>query len=162
MLNQERMINKYLWVITILISLLIIPSDLFGGDMDKETEVEKEHKSDFKLKVKDDLITLNAKTALLREIIKELGNRMEIDVVGNIPEEEKVSVNFNRLSLKDALEKLSTNYGYQMDAEKEEGNIVKIIILPKGEEARTQEIESTKSVKHEPFQFEFDPSEFME
>ncbi|GJQ59123.1 MAG: hypothetical protein SCALA701_19240 [Candidatus Scalindua sp.] len=104
---------------------------------------------------------------------------MEIEVVGNIIEEEKISVEFEKLSIKEALEKLSSNYGYQIDSEKEEKNnhgnikhITKIIILPKGEEtaplrvtakdSEIQEREGKETLRPEPFKFVFDPSESLE
>ncbi|GJQ59121.1 MAG: hypothetical protein SCALA701_19220 [Candidatus Scalindua sp.] len=93
---------------------------------------------------------------------------MAIDVVGDITEEERTSIEFKKLSLAEALEKLSTNYGYLTDAEKGEkgdygdkSEIMKISILPKGKEMASIRI-ATKESKHpEPFKFEFDPAEDM-
>ncbi len=143
-------------------SLLTIIALLLGERSYGETEGKSEEKAGFELTVKDDLISLSAEDASLRGIIEELGSSMKIDVIGNIPEGEKISVNFNNLSLAEALDKLSSNYGYVIDSGKEENKIAKMIILPKGKESRIQEIESTTPVKHEPFKFEFDPTEYME
>ncbi len=170
MYKQERWRNKYPGLVIILLILLIIPSALFGED--KEIKAEKEVNADFDLTVEDDLISLKAKDASLRKIMEEIGSKMVIDVVGKIAEEEKVSVEFDGLSLKDALEKLSASYGYVMDAEDGGEKVTKIIILPKGKETsiassatRKPKIQkregSKKSVKPEPFKFEFDPSKSM-
>lgn len=146
-----------------LITLLVISTPLFGEKAEGKIEVKSEDKAGFELTVKDDLISLNAKDVSLMEIMEEIGNRMKIDLVGNIPEEERISVEFDKLSLKDALEKLSLNYGFLMDTEKEEktnyddpSRIAKIIVVPKEKETMVK-----KSSKREPFKFEFDPSEFM-
>ncbi|MDR4497674.1 MAG: hypothetical protein MRK02_07130 [Candidatus Scalindua sp.] len=172
MFNRKTETGKFNSVIILLLMSLFVISTLLleekaFGNAKKDTEEQ----SGFELTVKDDLISLSAKDASLKEIMKEMGRKMVVDVVGNIPEEEKVSVEFNGLSLTDALEKLSSNYGYQMDSEKGE-NIAKIIVLPKRKETATvgitakeseiQERESKESNRPEPFKFEFDPSEFME
>ncbi len=160
--NRKRVKGTFHGVIILLfMSLLIFQALLLGEKAEGNTEVKSEEKVSFELTVKDNQISLNAKDASLSEIIKEIGQEMEIEIVDNIPDEEKINIEFDRLSLKEALEKLSASYGYVMDSEKGE-KITKIIILPKGEESRIQEIESTIPVKHEPFKFEFDPSEFME
>ncbi len=162
MLSRKKGIEKFhLVLIFLLISLLVLPMLIFGEKAEGKTEGKVEDKAGFDLTIKDDLIFLNAKDTSLKKIMEEIGSKMAIEVVGNIPTEERISAEFDRLSLKDALEKLSSNYGYQMDSEKGENKIVKIIILPKGEESRTQERETTIPVKHEPFKFEFDPSKFM-
>jgi len=105
---------------------------------------------------------------------------MEIEVIANISEEEKVTVKFDKLSLQEALEKLSTNFGFVTDSENNEEendsgkmlHITRIIVLPKGEDAASsryttnhagmQEKEKKESSQQEPLKFEFDPSEFIE
>lgn len=173
MVNRKKGIEKFpLVLILLLLPLLVIPATIFGGESDKKIEGEAKGKADFVLTIKDDLISLSAKDASLKEIIEDLGSSMKIDVIGNIPQEEKINVEFDKLSLKESLEKLSSNYGYLMDSEKEEKKITKIIVLPKGKDtaplritakdSETQERESKESSQPEPFKFEFDPSEYME
>jgi hypothetical protein len=153
MVSPNKGLGKFHGVtILLLLPLLLIPASLFGGESDRKEEQKSEHEADYDLTVKDDLISLNAKNASLKEIIEEIGSSMKIDVIGNIPEEEKISVGFDKLSLKEALEKLSSNYGYLMDSEKGEKEdhsnklqITKIIILPKGEETATPSLK-TKQV----------------
>ncbi len=163
MVNRECGIRRYQGIIILLLmSLLLIPVSMHSEKVYGESEEKSESKSGYELTVKDDLISLNAEDALLKEIIGEIGTRLQIEVVGNAPEDEKISIEFDRLPLEEALEKISSNYGYTMDAGKEENKIVKIIVLPKGEESRIQETESTVPVKNEPFKFEFNPMEYME
>ncbi len=53
-----------------LISLLLIPASIVGEKAYGKTEVKSENKADFDLTVKDDLISLNAKEASLKEIME--------------------------------------------------------------------------------------------
>ncbi|MDR4506182.1 MAG: hypothetical protein MRK01_15525 [Candidatus Scalindua sp.] len=152
---------------------------LFGDESAGKAETAVENKSGFALAADEGLLTLHAQNASLYEIIEELGKLMKIEVVGNIHEKEKVSADFDKVSLKEALEKLSINYGYQMDSDDDGDDnnghsslITKIIILPKGREKELSEITSkdqdiqekqTEEPKRpEPFIFEFDPRIFME
>ncbi len=131
---QCKEIDKKLFgVIILLISLLIIPSALFGGEADGNPEAKSEDKADFVLTINEGLISLNAKNASLKEIVEEIGRRMKIEVDAHIPKDEKVTLEFEKLSLEDAIKRLSTNYVCLMDSKKEEGRITKIVLLPKGE-----------------------------
>ncbi len=162
LLNRKKGVEKlYVGATFLLAILLVFLTSLFGEMAYGKPEGKSEEKVGFELAISDGLISLSAKDASLREIMGEIGNSMIIEVVGNIPEEEKISVDFDRLSLEDALEKLSSNYGYLMDAEKGGNKIAEIIIIPKGEESRIQEIESKEQSRPEPFKFEFDPLESM-
>jgi len=108
-----------------------------------------------------------------------IGRRMKIEVVADISEEEKITIRFDKLSLEDAVKKLRTSYAYVWNSEKEEGKITKIVLLPEGKgtvlsrpatkESKIKEEKSLvkteskeKSLRPEPFKFEFDPSEFAE
>ncbi len=156
--------RKYIDFIVFLLfmSLLVLPMVLFGGKSEGKIERKSEEKAGFELMVKDGLVSLSAKDASLKEIIEEIGRSMKIEVIGNIPEEEKVNVKLDEVSLKDALEKLSSSHGFLMDSDYGDSKIAKIIILPKGKESMVQETESTIPAKHEPFKFEFNPMEQME
>ena len=186
MCNGKRGIEEFFLVSILLISLLITPNSLFGGEADKKYEVQAKSRTDFVLTIKDSLISLTAKDASLKEITEEIGRRMKIEVVADISEEEKITTKFNKLSLEDAIKKLRTSYAYVWNSEKEEGKITKIVLLPEGKgivlsrpatkesevkeekklvksESRAgKKIASEKSPRLEPFKFEFDPSEFME
>ena len=185
MYNGKRRIEKFFLVSIFLISLLITPNFLFGGEADKKYEIEAKNRADFVLTIKDSFISLTAKDAPLKEIVEEIGRRMKIEVVADISDEEKITIRFDKLSLKDAIKRLSTSYAYVWNSEKEEGKITKIVLLPEGKgtvlsrptnresevkgkkrlvksESRVKkEAASEKSPRPEPFRFEFDPSEFM-
>ncbi len=167
--NDKKLLGV---LIIMIISLIIIPTALVEGKTDGNTEEKLEYKSDFELTVKDGLISLKTKDASLREIIEEIGKSMKIKVVCTIPDEERISAEFDKLSLNEVLEKLSTNYGLLTDSEKEEKKITKIIILPKGKAALPSNIvdhsetmvsdnDGDESERPEPFKFEFDPSKYI-
>jgi type II secretory pathway component GspD/PulD (secretin) len=186
MCNGKRWIEKFFLVSILLISLLITPNSLFGGEADKKSEVDSKRRADFVITIKDSLISLTAKDASLKQIVEEIGRRMKIEVVADISEEEKITTKFDKLSLEDAIKKLRTSYAYVWNSEKEEGKITKIVLLPEGkgtvlsrptnresevkgekrlvrsESSARKKIASEKSPRPEPFKFEFDPSEFME
>ncbi len=155
-----------------IIPLLVISSLLLVGNADGNTENDESKKSAyFTLTVKEDLISLDAKDASLKEIIEEIGHRMKIEVDANISKDEKVTQKFEKLPLADALKKLSSNYGYIVNTEKNEKKVVKIFVLLKGKPApdvkplkpETKIEDPIEEEKPEPkhFKFEFDPSEYL-
>ncbi len=132
---QIRMVNVvFLLVFVFVLSLLVIPTAIFGEVEGKKSEEELEYNTDFDLLIKEGYITLSANEASLKDILKEIGSRMNIEVVGNIPEEEKISVAFHNFFIVEALEKLGVNYGCIKDTEGGEKRIVKIIILAVGDD----------------------------
>jgi type II secretory pathway component GspD/PulD (secretin) len=179
MLNAKKGIEELFVVSILLISLLITPNSLFGGEADKKYEVKAESTADFVLTIKDSLISLTAKDASLKEITEEIGSRMKIKVVADISEEEKITIRFDKLSLEDAIKRLRTSYAYVWNSEKEEGKITKIVLLPEGKGTAVSTIKEEKKLvksesrekkeaakeklpRTEPFKFEFDPSEFVQ
>ncbi len=165
-------------VVCSLLLVLSLSPVLFGEESIDNQDDKDLATTDFDLEVNGELVTLHADNAPLYEIIEELSKLMKIEVVGNIHEEEKVSVDFDKLSLKEALEKLSASYGYQVDSHDGDNTndlssrITKIIVLPKGRERallkttpNDQEIQENKTEepkRPEPFKFEFDPSKYLE
>ncbi len=85
------------------VTLIIIPAALVEWKADGNTKEELEYKSDFELTVRNGLISLKTKDASLREIIEEIGKSMKIKVVGVIPDEERISAEFDKLSLEEPL-----------------------------------------------------------
>jgi hypothetical protein len=149
MFNSLKGIKKPFEVIVLLfLPLFIFTSALFGGEAGRKVDYKKEDKSDFVLTVKENLISLNAKDASLKEIIEEIGRSMKIEVVANIPEEEKVTMEFEKLSIEDVIKRLSVNYVYLIDSEK--GKITKIVFLPKSEgtvpTAKESEVKKVESL----------------
>jgi len=144
----------------------------------------------FVLTVEGDRLSLEAQEASLRAILEEIGRKMHLEVLGEVPAQETVTAAFHDLPLEQALHRLSSNFGYQMKSEEGGQAISKIFILPKGtgpanakrdtrevaprEEivtsnsdpviqagrAKGNEADQLKPTRPEPFKFQFDPSEF--
>ena len=129
------------------------------------------------LQIAGDRISLQATDIPLIQIVEDIGERMDIQVVIQVPKEEWVTVKFEALPLEKALQRLSKNHALVTD--KEAGRISKIFLLPKGHEdspmeraavsspepvsdaqaaGPTEDPADTKQSK--PFEFTFDPSQF--
>ncbi len=109
--NTRRQIERLLFTFIFMLTLLLIPTAIFGWDGDKKVEEKLERNTDFDLLIKEGNISLSANGASLKEILKEIGSKMKVEVVGYMPEGEKVSVEFDKLSIVEALEKLGINMG---------------------------------------------------
>ena len=154
-----------------LLPLLVISTLVLGEKAEGKAEnVKPKDNTNFTLIVKDDLISLDSKEASLKEIVEEIGRRMDIEVDAHISKDEKVTQKFEKLLLVDALKKLSSNYGYIVNTEQNKKKVVKVFVLLKGKPAPDQKpskpevIEENVEVeKSEPkhFKFEFDPSEYL-
>lgn len=183
---DTKRIENLLWGF-LLVSLLITPNNTFGGEGERKPEGKPAGKADFVLTVKDNLISLRAKDASLKEVLEEIGRKMKIDVLASIPENQKITAEFEKLSVEEAVNRLTTNYSFVMDSTKGERRITKVVILHQGREtalSRPTAQESAikkeeKAVKPEtiivreeafrkespppePFKFEFDPSKYGE
>ena len=132
--NEMRGIKKFFWLIIILLPLLVIPTILSGGEADKKPERNSEIQGNYVLMVKGNFISLKAKDASLRDIIEEIGRRMKIEVVVNIPREEKITIEFDLMYLGDAIKRFKTNYAYITTSEKESSKISKIVAVPESTE----------------------------
>jgi hypothetical protein len=158
----------------LLLSLFILPAALFGEEAKKEAGERVKPQTDFVLTIQDNLLSLKAQQASLQAILDEIGRQMHIEVVAQIPAQEKITFAFDRLSLEEALQRFGdyTNYVYVKGAEKEPGQISKIMIFPKREtivpssppaqEAGVKKGASKEAPRPEPFKFEFDPSQYEE
>ena len=135
MCEVKRGIEKVFRIIILLfLPLFITPSGTFGAEADRGVKGKSATKADFTLTVKDNLISLKAQDASLKEVLEEIGRRMKIDVVAGIPDTKKITAEFENLSIEEAVNRLSTNYSYVMDSTNGERKITKIIVLEKGKE----------------------------
>jgi hypothetical protein len=130
--NENTGTKKFFGLIIILLPLLMIPTILFGGEVDKKSELNPKNQADYVLLVKGDHISLKAKDASLKDILEEIGRRMNIVVVANIPREEKITIELDMLYLGDAIKRFKANYAYITNSKKVTGKITKIVVVPKG------------------------------
>ena len=87
--NKKRGIEKLFGFIIIFMPLLVIPTILFGGEADNKPERNSESQADYILMVKENFISLKAKDASIKEILEDIGCRMKIEVLADIPIEER-------------------------------------------------------------------------
>ena len=171
----------------LLIGLLeagIAAAQIFGGEAERSPKEKPSAKADFVLTVKDDLVSLKAKNAPLKEVLEEIGRRMNIEVLALLPEQEKITTEFDDLLLEDAIERLIRNYPHLIVWQEGDRRITKIIALQKsgdavaskpstkGPEIKKEEtpIKLESRIKEEavrkesspqkPFSFQFDPSQY--
>jgi hypothetical protein len=130
--NEKTGTTKFFGFIIVLVPLLMIPTILSGMEADKKPEKNSESHGEYVLKVKGDHISLKAKDASLREILEEIGRKMKIEVVANIPWEDKITIELDMMYLENALKRFKTNYAYVAKTEKEKGKITKIVLVAKG------------------------------
>jgi hypothetical protein len=130
--DANTIMEKLLTVFFLALPFFITPAtELIAAEARIKPAAEPLTKGDFVLTVKDNLISLKAKDASLKDILEEIGRRMKIDVVATIPEKEKLTAEFEKLPLEQAVQRLSTNYSYQIDSEKSGKPITKLIVLDK-------------------------------
>lgn len=176
----------------ILVFLLLCPANVLGQKTEANINVTMTKKGNFVLSVENDRLSLKGQEASLQAIIAEIGQKMGIEVIGEISSQEKITAEFHNLPLEQALHRLSPNYGYQVNSKSGDTAITKIFVLPRGRindvvqfepqsgEPRNdpslpnaeQGIEAASSSENakeedepqrpEPFKFEFDPSAFMQ
>lgn len=181
--------NKLL-AMTIL-TLVLCASALFGQGLETSTQRASASTGNFVLTVEANRLSLDAQDASLRAILEEIGRKMHLEVLGEIPAQETVTAEFDNLPLEEALHQLSSNFGYQMKSEKGGQEISKIFVLPKGtgtntrlttkeaepkkeiviphsepilqaESAKDEETDKEKPTRPEPFKFQFDPSAMLD
>ncbi|MDP2607366.1 MAG: hypothetical protein Q8S00_32935, partial [Deltaproteobacteria bacterium] len=103
-------------------------------DLSAQNQPAAKGKTGFVLTIQDNLISLKATDALLLEILQEIGRRMKIEMVAPLPEKGKITAEFDKLSLEDAIKRLTPHYSHAMISEPGGKKISKIIVLQKGGE----------------------------
>src|SRR5919109_774800 len=99
MWNAKRRIEKSLNIALLLFLSLLASPDAFGAETEKSAKGKPAAKPDFVLTVKDNLISLKAKDASLKEVLEEIGRRMKVDVVAGISAIQKITAEFENLSI---------------------------------------------------------------
>ena len=125
MINKKEWRGKLLGMIIVILPLLIIPSALFAE--------EAVGNASFVLTIQDNLISLKAKDAPVAEIVKEIGRKMDIEIAGDIPATEKVSMEFENLTFDEAMARLRVDYAYVTGPREDGERIIKVMLLPKSE-----------------------------
>jgi len=165
------------------VALLLLPllptSVTFGGEADGRPKGKPAAKPDFVLTIKDNLLSLTAKNASLKEVLEEVGRRMNIEVLALLPEQEKVTTELEKVPLEEAIERLVRNYPHLTVSQEGDRKITRIIALQKSgdpvqsqpavkgpdkpiklESQMREEAVKKESPPPEPFRFQFDPSQY--
>lgn len=123
---------------------------------------------DFIVSTNDGLVSVKATEASLKDITEGIGQALGMNVTPQIGDQEKVTVEFHKLSLAEALKRLNGNYAYTADGD--DGKFVKLFVFSKGKSARASHgvVEASECGVERPassaesFTFEFNPAEFVE
>jgi hypothetical protein len=107
------------------------PTQIFAGELERNPKGKPAAKANFLLTVKDNLLSLKAKDASLKEILEEIGRSMNIEVLALLPEQEKITTEFEKLPLEEAIEKLIGNYPHLMVSQEGDKRITRIVALQK-------------------------------
>jgi type II secretory pathway component GspD/PulD (secretin) len=159
------------------------PAQIFLGEAETNPKGKAAAKADFVLTVKDNVISLKAKDASLREILEEIGRRTSIEVFALLPQQEKITTEFEKVPLEEAIERLIRNYPHLLVSQEGDGKITRIVALQKnadtvsskpvmtGPEIKKEETPTKfesrmkeeavrkESPPQKPFSFQFDPSQ---
>ena len=143
-----------------LIALVLINFSL--ASLAADSAIYSNPPSSFSVTDEQGLISVKAVDAPLKLVIEEIGQRLGIEVDGKISDDERVTADFEKLPLEQAIKQLTARYAYFH--EKADGRITRIVLFPEGQEAPVSRIGSVpKEIRDgpEPFKFEFDPSQHM-
>jgi hypothetical protein len=162
-----------------LITADVSSGELSGGDATRTPHVEAASQGVFILKIHEGWLSPRAQDASLKAIFQALGRQVSTEVMARIPEEERITIGFDQLSLAEALKRFRpyVNYLALEDAAKTPGTVQKLIVVSKraaGAPARptTRDGDALAPSEHrqsepptpaaparpKPFTFEFDPT----
>lgn len=160
--------------LSLMLSLTLLELS-FAQDPAQAANAFKGNDSTYQLSIKDQKINLKAEDASLKMILEVIGQEMNVEMIVRIPEEDKVTLQFNDQSLEDTLKFFKVNYAMVTDSEDKGGKIKWIVVVPEGQQAQIAMTTSGNSHKQnkkglkqetgskdEPFKFEFDPSIVIE
>ncbi len=155
--------------VKVLVYFLLFLTLLMAAESLPQSEIPAIAPPAFVLTIQNQRLSLEAEHASVQAILEEIGRRMNIEVVGQLPAQEQITLTFAQLSLEEALGRLGryTNYVYLTRAVNAPERINKIMIFPKRETTVPAsqpgqvgvKTEERKPTSHpEPLHFEFDPS----
>jgi hypothetical protein len=157
---RERLTVNWVWLVlfftVVSCTVVSLGISIAKADNNPDPPSLSTPASRFELSVRDGLVSLNARNASLKAIIEKIGEQFNISVVAHLSAEERVTDQFEGLSIEQALRRLTDRYAtFQTD---KGGKITRIVVYPKGEDAPKGIIEAAPSKRPEPFKFEFDPT----
>ena len=118
-------------VLAALLGPTITATQIFEGEAQTSAKGKPATKADFVLTVNGNLISLQAKDASLKDVLEEIGRKINIEVFALLSEQEKTTVGFENLPLKEAIERLIRNYPHLIVSQEGDSRITRIIALQK-------------------------------
>ena len=110
---------------------LVVSAPLLVAASKNQPSVADLTPAEFILTVEDQLISLRAREASIQAIVEDIGQKVAIEVLGTIPQDEMITTAFERFPVAEALQRLSPNYGYQLRSNKGGQEVATIFVLPK-------------------------------
>ena len=169
-----------LWICFGLLLLCMRPGEMFGGTAERKPQGTAVRKAPFVLTIHDNLVSLTARDASIKEVIEEIGRRMNIQVVARLSAEERMTLTLEKLPLAEAIKRFDKYINYMVleEATQEPGRITKIIVFSKREgpapssppgqsrdaraTAEPNEAVQAEPPQVEPFKFELNPSDALQ
>src|SRR5262245_16809944 len=114
-----------------LLVIVVLPSLLWAGDRGL-TPVTSPRPGEYRLTVDGPLVSLRAQEASLSDIVETLGNMLAIDVVTRIPRDTKLTLDFDGLTLEEALQRLRAyaNIVCLKETRQPSAKITRIMVIP--------------------------------
>jgi hypothetical protein len=124
-------------LLALLLSWLITAGGLSAGEAVRKAPGQSERNARFILTVDENLVSLQATDASIKEVLEEIGRRMNIEVVARLPAEERMTLAFDKLPIAEAVKRFGkhVNYAVLEDGSKRPGRVIKITIFSKREGA---------------------------
>ena len=169
---HTRCVGLKPWFLVLLLPLLLY-NPASAQNSIHATDKIKGDGAGFKLSVGNNRVSLDAKQASLKMILETIAQKLNIDATIRIPQEEKVTIQFEDQSLEEALKLFVVNFALVSDTKAKDGPVKQIVVVPQGQQAQlavrpsgnadqkiTQDSKAEEGKKTQPFKFEFDPSKY--
>jgi type II secretory pathway component GspD/PulD (secretin) len=161
-----------LFIILILMLLLIVPGKLLSEEGNHKLPGTSVPEAPFVLTVHEGRLSLKAKDASIKQILETLGQRLHVNVIVRLPEQETISLTFEDLSVVEALQQFSPYVNYVAIEDAKTGQLTRLTVLSMREgvpgsrsmsgtaETVAMPASSTQEEpsRPAPFQFEFNPA----
>lgn len=132
MSKVNHLIATHLGVLIVpLLLLCLTPVDGLSGEPARTFQGTSVGRAPFTLTIQDELISLSAIDASIKQVVEELGRHMDIDVSARLPVEERMTLAFDGLPLMDAIKRFGRHVNYLVleDAANEPGKITRLIVF---------------------------------
>jgi hypothetical protein len=121
-------------LLVVFLAPIIVAAQLLGAEAERKPQGKPAAKPDYVLTIKDNLVSLAATNASLKKILEEIGQRTSIEVFALLPEQEKITTEFEQLPLEETIERLIRNYSHLVVSKESDKKITQITVLRKSQD----------------------------